>query len=266
MAFKLSDETSKLTSWQYLLIGIALWVIGYAFLGGDLGRAAITIGWGPVIVGLVKFFKRKDSASAIDQSNENNKNVWILGSILLVIVVVFAYSAGQNSNNQTQSVNNPAEQSMLPMKQTTSSNTSTSDLVNLKNKCAKDGSAYMDNYVRTNNLANPGGYRPIWGNPEYHYDTKINTCLVFISYSQEVSEYSTGSIATNDFSNTIYTGVYAFVFDVYSNQAMLQGVVDRTTQWKGDNIDTLSKYPPYPNIPNLNGSDFNKELAILMSE
>jgi len=59
MTFKISDETSKLVWWQYLLIGVALWVIGYAFLGGDLGAAVITIGWGPVIVGIVKLFKGK---------------------------------------------------------------------------------------------------------------------------------------------------------------------------------------------------------------
>lgn len=62
MAFKISDETSKMTWWQYLLIGIALWVIGYAFFGGDLRAAVITIGWGPVIVGVVKLFNGKSKS------------------------------------------------------------------------------------------------------------------------------------------------------------------------------------------------------------
>lgn len=62
MAFKIFDENSKMTGWQYIAIGIFLFLLGSFLLGpyilgGDLGRAIITIGLGPVIVGIVKLFK-----------------------------------------------------------------------------------------------------------------------------------------------------------------------------------------------------------------
>jgi hypothetical protein len=38
---------------------VILFLLGYFVLEGDLGRTVITIGWGPVIVGIVKLFKVK---------------------------------------------------------------------------------------------------------------------------------------------------------------------------------------------------------------
>jgi len=191
------------------------------------------------------------------------KNTLIVIAVIAVIGIG-AYALGQGSNSSTQSVSDTTSQNSLPQQQVVTQAPKVD--LNLKSKCATDGKNFIQNYEQSNNTANAGGHRPVWGNPEYHYNTKLNTCLAFITYSQEISEYTTGSMTSTDFSMTIYSTLYAFIFDVYSNQVMLQGVMDRTTPWKGDNIDTLSKYSLYPNIPNLNVSDFNKQSAILLAE
>jgi hypothetical protein len=60
MAIELEKKDSKITWWQYIIIGVVMFFVGYGMVGSDndLGRAIITIGWGPVIVGIVKFFKK----------------------------------------------------------------------------------------------------------------------------------------------------------------------------------------------------------------
>ena len=58
MTFEISKENSKLMWWHYTLIGIFLFWLGSTAFGGDLGRAIVTIGWGPFIVGIVKLFKK----------------------------------------------------------------------------------------------------------------------------------------------------------------------------------------------------------------
>jgi hypothetical protein len=57
MQFNLFKKDSKIKWWEYLLVGIFLFIIGYYTLDGDIGMAVITIGWGPIIVGTVKLFK-----------------------------------------------------------------------------------------------------------------------------------------------------------------------------------------------------------------
>ncbi|MBP6856767.1 MAG: hypothetical protein KBC42_03475 [Candidatus Pacebacteria bacterium] len=76
MKFKIFEEGSNVKWWGYLLIGMVLFLVGYFALEGDLSMFVITIGWGPIIVGVVKLFK------------ENKKVVLPIFSLILLVVGV----------------------------------------------------------------------------------------------------------------------------------------------------------------------------------
>jgi hypothetical protein len=60
MSLELEKKDSKIKWWQFIIIGVVIFFIGYGVVGSDndLGCAIITIGWGPIIVGIIKVFKK----------------------------------------------------------------------------------------------------------------------------------------------------------------------------------------------------------------
>lgn len=199
----------------------------------------------------------------MENKEKQNRNQVL---ITIVIVVVFILILIGIFSPKT-----PDELNNLPATNNTTNNitqqpqvTPTVD-INLKSKCATDGKNFVNNYEISNNQA-IGNYRPVWGDPQYHFDSKSNTCLVYIWYTREINEVSTGDMFSSDYSQTIYSNVYNFVFDIYSNQVVLQSVMDRKTPWKGSNVDTVSNYPSYQDIPNLDSNAFFGQLKVLMNE
>jgi len=132
--------------------------------------------------------------------------------------------------------------------------------IDLKSKCATDGDVFVQKYQQTQNITNGSNYKLVWSDPQYHYNAKMNTCLAAIFYVQEVNESGLG---TSNY--TINLIAYSLVFDVYSNQAVLQSINNRVNKSTG-NTDTLAEYPSYQNIPNLDENTYNDQLKVLMSE
>lgn len=195
---------------------------------------------------------------------KQTKNIWI--GIVVIALVAGAYYFGTSSKNSIESTQNTQDTttSLITQEQPTKA-TEKADIAS-KSKCAADGKVFIQNYEQSNNYTSALGYRTVWGDTQYHFDTKLNTCLAYIWYVQEVNETHTGSIGSSDYTITIHSLVYNFVFDIYSNQAVLQSVNNRTTPWKGANVDTLVSSPNYQNVPNLEESVFFSQLKVLMNE
>lgn len=184
--------------------------------------------------------------------NFQKGGIGIWGTIIVLIIIGFAIY-GVAMFYKSNSANNPSNnsaQSQSPQIQTAT--------IEQKSKCAEDGKAFIDNYETTNNYA-VGGLRPVWGDPQYHYNSRLNTCLAYIWYVR-------GKGSPSNIGDPMYTTVYDFVFDVYSNQPILQTVNDRVVPFGGERVDTVSKYPLYNNVPNLDGATFSKQFKVLMSE
>ena len=133
--------------------------------------------------------------------------------------------------------------------------------VNLKSKCATDGQAfYLSFYKQFTQV------KSIWFDPEFHFNSRLNTCLVYIQWNDN----SIPDIYKNDMMDFhIVVMNNNIVFDVYSNQAILQSDIIRTsdsTNGKVQETDTLNEYPYAQNIPNSNGNTFGSQLKVLMNE
>jgi hypothetical protein len=191
----------------------------------------------------------------------------IIATLIVVGIVWLVFSSGSSPSAQEQSVasnngTNPSVQTQspaqaAPQQPAQPQNANDVDLVALKSACATGGANYFKNYQQEF-----GSPSVVWQTPEYHYDTKLNTCLVYIGWDY-VTYQSPLDINSPNF--TVDLIVYNFVFDVYSNQAMLQNVVSRTST-NGQNTDTLSSSPNYTNIANVDWATFNQQMQVLMSE
>ncbi len=87
----------------------------------------------------------------------------------------------------------------------------------LAEKCSKAGKAFFTEYISTKL---PEGF--LWDEPEYHYSSKLNTCLIHIRY---VSLSPKHSIHRNQ------------VIDIFANKHILYGWFNRDTEKQ---IETLS--------------------------
>ena len=157
-----------------------------------------------------------------------------------------------NPSAQTQPLTQAA-----PQQPTQPQNANDVDLVALKSACATGGANYLKIYQQEN-----GSPSLVWQTPEYHYDTRLHTCLVYIGYVDVLYQ---SPISTPPANWTEGVLVYNFIFDIYSNQVVLQNVVNRTST-NGQNADTLSSSPIYTNIANLDWATFNQQVQVLMSE
>ena len=127
--------------------------------------------------------------------------------------------------------------------------------INLKSKCAEDGENFAQNFRR--NL----GAGSIWFDPQFHFNSRLNTCLVYIAYN-----YTILSQVQTRYQGMV-VGIFGVVFDVYSNKPILQAVSDRKLSEKGEIVSEIpTNYPPYQNVPNLDVNTFLEQLEVLMNE
>ena len=132
----------------------------------------------------------------------------------------------------------------------TTSKNSSEPTVALVNKCMEDGNKFALDYKQANTFEGN-----TWYDPQYHFSTKLNTCLTYVFYTvyfptdQTIQSYKT-------------------IYDVYSNKALLQSVIIKTyvsAGGKQQETDTVVKYPLIK-IPNLDEAAFSDQSKVLMSE
>jgi hypothetical protein len=115
----------------------------------------------------------------------------------------------------------------------------------LAEKCSKAGKEYFNDYWRSNNSE---GYR--WDDPEYHYNSRLNTCLIHIRYVL-IESY-----------DTKLSFHYNQVMDIFSNKAIIYGWFERDIGKKTETlIDT-----PSSSVPNFTSTEYIKEKDKLFSE
>jgi hypothetical protein len=111
----------------------------------------------------------------------------------------------------------------------------------LAEKCSKAGKTYFNDFI-TRNL--PEGF--LWDEPEYHYNTKLNTCLIHIRY---VSPGKPSSHRNQ-------------VIDIFANKPILYGWFERDSD---KNTETLSEIVS-DNAPNYTSIEYFKRKDKLFSE
>jgi hypothetical protein len=198
-----------------------------------------------------------------------NSNTWIGIGVVVILVGGIAYFAGQSSKDATQAANTTQAEVTTTdtqpalVQQPTAKPVAKQADVNLKSKCSTDGRAFVQNFELQNNAYNASGQKPVWFDPQFHFDSKLNSCLAYISYNQGTKKIDLNAMMSPNYTDELIN--WNVVFDIYSNQAVLQSVSDRTAT-NGKITDTPTAYPPYQNIPNLSGTAFSAQLQVLMSE
>lgn len=93
----------------------------------------------------------------------------------------------------------------------------------LAKECAVAGKKYYDEYVRSRerDIPTTNGGLPVWayqwGNQEYHYNSRLNTCLVYIPL--EMWDTDAKWKQSNE-----------FVYDVFSNKMLLNRMLDKSAE------------------------------------
>jgi hypothetical protein len=189
-------------------------------------------------------------------------------NLLIIIVVIVAitggaYFIGRSSSNSTQSINTPQIPIQTPVQtnqtQPSVAQTKNTD-VNLKSKCANDGQTFYTNFQKE--IGKP---ELVWWDPQFHFDAVLNTCLMYIQWN----DASIPVVYTNglDYIQTIMNN--NVVFDIYSNQAILQNEITRKSVNTNGEVQTtsvLNSSPLYQNIPNSDVDTFIAKRKVLMSE
>jgi hypothetical protein len=111
----------------------------------------------------------------------------------------------------------------------------------LAEKCSKAGKAFFDDFIARNL---PEGY--LWDEPEYHYSSRLNTCLIHIRY---VSPGTTSSHRNQ-------------VIDIFANKPLIYGWFERDNVKK---TETLTE-PLNTDVPNYKSVEYFKQKDKLFSE
>lgn len=184
----------------------------------------------------------------------------IAWSVAVIIIIGFIYYASQapnsgSSNESAQTISNSVSNQNPARPADAATN------VALKSKCSEDGRTFYKEYYNQFTQV-----KSVWFDPQFHFNSKLNTCLVYIQWNDT-------SVPTTFRNNMLeYTQIITnnnIVYDVYSNEAILQNETVRTnngSDGKVQETDTLSTYPYAQNIPNSSITDFNYQLHILMSQ
>jgi hypothetical protein len=91
----------------------------------------------------------------------------------------------------------------------------------LAEKCSNAGKAYFKDFIRT---SLPEGF--MYDEPEYHYSSSLNTCLIHIRYVS-----SAGDVTLH----------YNQVIDIFSNKPLLYGYFERDNKTKSEKLsDTFN--------------------------
>lgn len=126
-----------------------------------------------------------------------------------------------------------------------------------KSQCASDGAAYVQKYeISTDEESTPSD-KYIWYSPTYSFNTKLNTCLAYVGYADQV--FSSGDL-TADYDASLI--IYNYVFDVYSNKTVLYSAISRQVL-NGSTTDTVLSNSFDPS-PSLSQADFSTQMQELM--
>ena len=199
---------------------------------GKISVAGV-IGWGIAIIVIIGFI------SYISQSSPNT-------------------SSNENSQTVSDATNQPA-----PLKPADAQAS-----IALKSKCADDGKNFIQNFEQS--MSGGSGAKPLWFDPQFHFNSRLNTCLAYIQFNTVIVDslqYDSSGLTSGNWNETIDNN--NIVFDVYSNQAILQSDIDRAythVNSQKSESDTLSQYPYSQTISNSNGNDFLSQLNTLMSQ
>jgi len=183
--------------------------------------------------------------------------IWFWIVIGAIVLVAVAYSAGQSSNNSTSSNTPPPVSTTAsePQPQVTPQTQETKQQALLNQKqCSEDGSTYNLTFWHSTDNGNTTGNSYQWDAPEYHYSSKLNTCLVYERYIQ---------FATY---NTAISYQYDQVIDVYSNKVILYGYFTRdSSNFPNPPKETVGDN--YINgVPNFTSDGFYQQKNVLFSE
>jgi FlaG/FlaF family flagellin (archaellin) len=92
----------------------------------------------------------------------------------------------------------------------------------------------------------------MWDDPEYHYSSKLNTCLIHIRYVDQSFALSSLKVSYQ----------YNQVIDIFSNKVILYGYFERSVDNNTEKtIDTF-----HANIPNYTSIEYFKHKDKLFSE
>ena len=171
--------------------------------------------------------------------------ICIIVGILIIVGLSSSGTSSQQSDNQNSSAPAPVTEASIA----------------IKSKCATDGKAYYQDFYKQFTQV-----KSVWFDPQFHFNSKLNTCLVFISWNDTSMPITWGNDVGSYTQIVTSNGV---VFDVHSNQAILQDSTVKThvsVNGKIQETDTLSDYPYSQNIPNSDIADFDNQLNALMSQ
>ncbi|MGD0576868.1 MAG: hypothetical protein ABSA74_02225 [Candidatus Staskawiczbacteria bacterium] len=195
---------------------------------------------------------------AEEKEKKKSKAVMYVVIAVIAIVVIIAIAGSSNQSNSNQPQNNQT------VGTTTQPSIDPTQLVALKSQCATDGAKYIDNFEKNFSA------HALWGTPSYHFNQKLNTCLATVNWLQTISETNNGEWTSPDnFTINEDDIFYGYVFDVYSNQVLLQREAEIVTVTKSKVSTTLSDTlvnPPLYPVPNLDANSFKQQYQTLFSE
>lgn len=104
-----------------------------------------------------------------------------------------------------------------------------SHTIELAKRCRDDGMQFFEKYARE-----AADKDQSWDRPEFHFSTKLNTCLVYIRYIH--------------FLHGAESLQYNVIFNVYANSPLILGWFKRDTSvepWKEDLLTSMDSTPNY---------------------
>jgi len=114
-------------------------------------------------------------------------------------------------------------------------------------KCSKSGKEYYDQFIRDRGNVFKNY---VWGDPEFHYNSRLNTCLVDIKFSKLWGP------------NLSYSTHFYQVIDVFANKPLLYGWFQRDAV---KNTETLN-HSVIDDVPNYTSVEYYKQKNKLFSE
>ena len=113
----------------------------------------------------------------------------------------------------------------------------------LAEKCSKAGREFLKDYIARNKQE---GY--LWDEPEYHYNSRLNACLVHIRYVEVIPSSTKLSFHRNQ------------VVDIFANKTIIYGWFERNPETE-TLLETLQS-----DIPNYTSTEYFKQKDKLFSE
>ena len=114
----------------------------------------------------------------------------------------------------------------------------------LAEKCSKAGREFIKGYFARNNQEGC-----LWDEPEYHYNSRLNTCLIHIRYLYMLP-------------NSMLSLHYNQVIDIFANKPILYGYFQRDSE---KNTETLLESAT-GDAPNYTSIEYFKQKNKLFSE